>query len=410
MSQWVDQFENHPLHQRLQTLEGTLTEIEQSEDISPDALDSIERLKQIRTHTVKTLTSSDPILVPVQTLNNLDSYVQQVIAYCEQYKSNKDTGQLRNANSYVDNILPQLGTFPSIQSEAGLESLSESVTSLRRSVGQYRRRVEDERQGLNAPIEEARRDLESLRSDISTEIARLDGVVNEFQKQFSESEDKRRVEFADDEKDRENRFRESQQNRETEMQEYKNKLAERAEALLDSITEHQQSAQELVYVIANTGMVGGYQKTANKERTRAIIWQVIAVVCFFGLIGFTIYASTAVVGSSVSWATFGGRVSVAIACGIVATFAVRQADRHESAERSNRRLELALASVDPYLASLPEKTQHEVKRDLAIRFFREETAEVEQRQDEEISGNSADLIRMLAQALIDVARKPPNSP
>jgi ElaB/YqjD/DUF883 family membrane-anchored ribosome-binding protein len=192
---------------------------------------------------------------------------------------------------------------------------------------------------------------------------------------------------------------------ENEFKEFSESHAEKATKHLGRISEHKKRAEELVHVIANTGMVGGYQKIANDERKVANIWQKIAVGALVGLIAFAIFAFAATFGSNVSWQAFVARAFVAATFGLLTAYATRQADRHESVERSSRRLELALASIDPYLVDLPEDLQHQVKQELAMKFFGE-APELNQKSDE-VNGNSADLLRMALETVQDLAKKTP---
>lgn len=408
MSEWVDQFQNHAVHQRLQTLQGLLKEIEDTGEPSPDATAVVDRLKQVGIQAVKRMSTLDPILVPISSLNQLDSHLQQVISHCEQYKSANNVVYLTNADAQVDAILLQLGSLPSFRSTEELEGLSESIVSLRRSVGQYRRYVSDEREGLQAQIEDAKGELEGLDNNITAQQARVDEVVSEFQRQFSESEERRRTEFAESEKNQETRFRDSQEKWDGEFKRFIEGQSTLSENHLENIAAHKKRAEELLHVIANTGMVGGYQRIANDERKVAVRWQIITVAAFVGLIIFAILAFSATLGSNVSWQAFGARVFVAAAFGVLGAYAARQAERHEAVERSNRRLELALASIDPYLVSLPEDKQHQVKQELAMKFFGE-TPEIKQKA-EEINGNSADLLRMAIETVSELAKKSPGPP
>lgn len=194
MSQWVDQFQKHAVHQQLETLQSILLEIENLEEPSPDATVAIERLKQIQGLTRKNLTTLDPSLTPIGVLNNMNSQTQQVVSHCNQYRSTGDVGHLTNANNNADAVLIQLGSLPTLRN---VESVSEAIISLRRSVGQYHRYIDDEREGTQAQIEAAKGNLETLENSISTQQTRLDEIASEFQRQFSESEERRRNEFAE---------------------------------------------------------------------------------------------------------------------------------------------------------------------------------------------------------------------
>lgn len=415
MPQWVELFRDHPVHEQLRAFEVTLAEVEDGVDApTPDVTESLERLKQIGNLAKKVFGTLDPFLVPKGVLDTINSYLQQAISYCNQYKADGNIAQLDNANGQAEAILLQLGTLPSIKSNEELEGLSEGIVSFRRSVGQYQRYVSDEHKGIQAEIEAAKSDLQEVKNGIAAQHTRLDEVVSEFQRQFSESEERRRSDFADTEKGQEKRFRKSEEARANEFKKLMEEQSARSEKHLEETLAHKQRAEELVYVIANTGMVGGYQRIANEARRTAIIWQVGAVTGFVGLIAFAIYAFFATSGDSVSWEVFGARLFVALSFGIFAAYAARQAERHESVERSSRRLELALASVDPYLVSLPEGTRHEVKQALAMRFFGE-APETDEKTAEthgiaETNGTSADLLRMALETINEFAKRSSGSP
>lgn len=410
MPQYVELFQNHAVHEQLEVFDGVLAAIAEDSDIepTPEVTESLERLKQIRNLVEKVFSTLDPFLTPTGVLDNINSHLQQAATHCNQYKANGNTAHLDNANNQADAILLQLGSLPTIRSNEELEGLSEGIVSFRRSVGQYERYVSDEHEGIEAKVEEAKSELEGVKSSIAAQQARLDEVVNEFQRQFSESEERRRSDFADSEKEQEARFRESEENRATEFRGFIQEQSAQSKKHLEKILSQKERAEELVYVIGNTGMVGGYQKIANDERKVAFRWQAVAVVAFVGLIAFAVFAFLATLGGSVSWQAFGARLFVAVSFGILAAYAARQADRHEYVERSSRRLELALASVDPYLVSLPEETRHEVKQALAMKFFGE-APETDQ-NTAEVNGTSADLLRMALETIHEFARRSSGSP
>lgn len=404
---WVDQFEQHDVHQSLTSLQTTLTSIEEvDEEPSPEVTEETERLKQVIIRIEKTLDTLDPFLIPISILNNLNASIQQSLAQLNQYESNANISHLQGANNQIDGALVHLSQLVPIQDEASLESLTEGISSFRRSIGQYNRHVNDESKSIKSDIGAATQSLEQLTENIASQQSRLDDVVSEFQRQFSESEERRRSEFAETEKNQETRFREFQEELGDKSNSFFDEQSTIANERLEEITAHKERAQQLIHVIANTGMVGGYQKIANDERRAAFRWQVIAVGAFVGLISFAIFAFGATLGDSVSWQIFGARTLVAVAFGVLAAYGARQADKHEHVERSNRRLELALASVDPYLVSLPENLQHEVKQELAMRFFGE-TGELDQ-QSQESDGSTGDTQRAtLIQTVADLVSKLP---
>lgn len=146
-------------------------------------------------------------------------------------------------------------------------------------------------------------------------------------------------------------------------------MTEQIKMLMDELEKYRKYAQKLVGIIANTGMVSGYQRIANQERRAAIIWNILAIIGMIGLITFAIYSFTYISHDSFNWTILVGRIFVAGSFGAFAAYAARQANIHQQLERYNRKMELELASIDPYLASLPQEVRDYIKGTLAERLF-----------------------------------------
>src|SRR5690606_18374395 len=127
-------------------------------------------------------------------------------------------------------------------------------------------------------------------------------------------------------------------------------------------------AQNIVGVIANTGMAGGYQKVADEEQKSAKLWKRGAVASLIILSILTIVWLFQPKGD-LTWELIAMRFLLFGSLAGVATYAARQGFRHEQAARNNRILELELASLDPYLAELPADTRVELKTMFAQRVF-----------------------------------------
>jgi hypothetical protein len=64
---------------------------------------------------------------------------------------------------------------------------------------------------------------------------------------------------------------------------------------------------------------------------------------------------------------------IKLTVGVFAAYAAKQADNFFLSERRNRRIALQLAAIDPHIALLPEKEQHDFKIEIGrTAFGREE--------------------------------------
>jgi hypothetical protein len=110
------------------------------------------------------------------------------------------------------------------------------------------------------------------------------------------------------------------------------------------------------------------QKVANSERKSGGRWKAFAVACLLLLGAVTVWWLFSTDGTLV-WQKIVMRSFVFITLLSLSTYAARQGFRHEKAERRNRILELELASLDPYLAELPEDVRTGLKQMFAERVF-----------------------------------------
>lgn len=129
------------------------------------------------------------------------------------------------------------------------------------------------------------------------------------------------------------------------------------------------------------GMAAGYNKIANQEKKSKIIWQIITVVSMLSIIGYGIYFTNQFkpvdqVFSDINWGSFFARIFVMSAIGALSTYSSKQAKRHSDMERYNRKMELELASIDPYLAVMPNDITIKIKEELAPTFFAKEDSTI----------------------------------
>jgi hypothetical protein len=283
-----------------------------------------------------------------------------------------------------------------------VEGVREGVVAFRRSAGQHLRHLEAAADETEKRIQELADRIRETTSEIQSQKGRLDQAIATFQEQFQTGEQARASEVRNAEAKRQEQFTQAQQQR-TEAHdqlssEWKNTLAglaqeyekrfevlaedsdttfaekrsqfdEAAKAALAILNEQREEAKKIVRVIARTGMAGGYQEVADQEGRRALGWHAIGVVAVVGLVVFAIVAFVATLAPDVEWTVFGARLFVAAAFGLLAAYAERQANRHADSERRNRRWQLVLASVNPYLTDLPEERQHEIKALIAEKVF-----------------------------------------
>src|SRR6266571_72575 len=370
---WVQRFQSHGLHQTLQQFNAAMQQAEGLAKKDKTAVVALERLRQIDQRLRRLLKSVDPGLVPLDTLNNLQANVARQVGELNNYVSNGNTAHLSGANDGADGVLMTVVALPVPKVPADVKELEEASVSLSKSVAEY---IES----LSQKAEEARTKLDGLdtrteetSAEITGQKGRLDSAIAQYQQQFSEAESRRREEAEKAEKDREQRFAAGEEKRNVEFSGSATKLGADAKGVVEELQNYKSQAEKLVSVIGNTGMAGGYQRVADKARRASIIWHVVAFLSLAGLISFALFEFLPALKLGFTWELFAARLLVTTAFVLLFGYAAREAERQQREEQRNRRMELELASIDPYLALLPDDKRVEVKRIMAERFFGQNT-------------------------------------
>lgn len=423
MATYTDRFETHPVHDILGNFGRLIEQVEELITADPSLIEDGSRLRTIHQSVVHRLDSTDPQLVPQQTLDRLRDFYNQITSELTSYVSNKNPAHLTNANSHADQLLLVLPQIPMSIEGADVELVRESVSSFRKSAGQYLRYVEEDVDSLRNEIQDLSARVQETINSIEAQKTRLDTAIAQFQQQFSEAEDSRRTRFTDEETRRSGEHSSSVEEMKLQfksttevLDQQSSQVIKKANEDLDQARETLQNqasvqmaeldrmleqAQELVFVIANTGMAGGYQKIANQERRASTFWKSVAVLSMIGLILFAVFAFQATLGTVFNLPKFAARTLVTSTFGILAAYAARQASKHDDKERYNRKMELEMASIDPFLAGLPEESKQQVKADLAQRLFAQKLPAISD-DSEETTGSLLDLLKLAIEGLAKI--------
>lgn len=393
MSKWVDRISNHKAITRLRKLAETLDGVKLPKEAPTETVEAFERLIAVARYALAVTSSVDPLLVPPQTLANFITPIQEIESQLSVYQSSSNEQALDIANNHADALLVALAALRQVASPEEASHVREAVTTLRKSVSQLKHSVEEERRQVVTGLVSARKNLDETKADISSQKARLDSAIATFQEQFSKAEDERRNQFSQSQSSREERIqvleREAAGFQTKASEEIQASLAEiptladdaikqalatteaESEKLIAAIRRHEARAQELVFLTANTTTVGSYKLVADKQRREALIWRIVAAVSFVGLIGFAVWAFLHASGvpNEANWLSVSGRFFAALTFGLLGAFAAREASRFAQLEDRNRRTELALAALGPFLQDLPDELKHSLREEVARGIF-----------------------------------------
>lgn len=399
MGSWTEQFEKHTIHQTLESVKSLLTDLSKGDYGDFEIDESIQRIDQIVSHVSMTLDKTDPALVNFGTLDNMNNHLATIVNQLNSFKANKkDKSHINNANVTATNLIIPLTNIIVPKDKVDIKAMRDAVSKFRSSVSQYTRHTEGQFDKLNERLEELNQTIVSTNSTVEGQKSRLDESISEFQKQFSQTEGERRKKFTEYELNWNKEYTEYLSSKKEEFNNaYQNVLKELGEQ-----TKH---VEKLVGAISLKGHSAGFKQVANEERKAKRIFQFGAVLSLLVLIGVSYLIFKTAIGININWGVLTGKMVLTTAVGILAAYLARQAEKHEEAERKNRKMELELASIETYLVGLPEPSQIKIKELLSDRFFAtREPVTIKKRG--KVSGNATDLVRFLEE-LTNIAKKIP---
>jgi hypothetical protein len=131
---------------------------------------------------------------------------------------------------------------------------------------------------------------------------------------------------------------------------------------------------KLVGIIGSTGLTGNYQRIANHQAKLAN-WLRIGALAFMGsAVVIVIIVVFGIGKAEFSWQMALFRCLMALTCGLPGVYCAIESNRHRNVEQRNRRIELELASLNPFLANLKDEEQEKIVARLSDHYFGREPA------------------------------------
>lgn len=362
----------------------------------------------------------DPWLVSTSTMDGMNSPISQVLTEITNYKNNRNEGHLSNCLHYIESLLQYFPQILVTKTPEEVEGLRSSIIKFKQSVGQHLSHLENDVTETSTALTKNKEKLNELTSAITDQKTRVDSIVNEFQSQFLQGQTQRTEEFSNfikenaNELDKafehyENEFSELITRQKDEFNDLKNSFTDLMKTHLEHIHEMDKEAEKIVGIISMKGLAHGYQKIANDEGKKAKWWNIGSIASMVAVIAFGVIFLLMHKGAF-DWTALISRI-VLTGVGITLfTYCAKQATNHRNEERRNRKIELELASLDPYLKDLEEGEQKKVKQELVSKYFGVEfpttqQAPAQQQVAIETLTNNPQLLQSLAEKLLKLLPK-----
>lgn len=375
MPPWEERVQNHPTLAELATLVTALEAAEAMLD-GVQVVEAHARLQNVADYSLHAFAHADAELVSPGVLERVHGHVQLVRQQVEAFVQDSDVDHLLRANENADAWLDEIGSFP-LPREAA--DASGTLSTFRRSSAQYLHNFEDKTtelaQQLETRLNEATDQIDplsvsltELKDEIDGQKGRIDAAVRDTQDRYLAEKQERDTVFGAALEEQRGQAEQARTESETLFSQERERLKTATDEALAQLEGQKARAREIVGLLGNTGLTGHYQKIANREMWAAYGWISIALAAFALAVLTHLFFPGWDLKAATSWDDVLPKVVVSIPLILFGLFAINESRMHRGREQFNRDMELQLASVDPYLESIPEKAA-DIKDRMFERFF-----------------------------------------
>lgn len=365
-------FKNHLLFSRLSELNAVLRSQEAKDKID---LGYLHYFQTASNYIKNKLKLTIPILVLDADLNTLAQEISNVTSQIRPFLSNLNVGHLNNAVASLNSALARGKSLPLPISKADYDftkaiSDFESALSIKyETLKTENNKLKKQNASLNNEVDRIEQEIIKLSNLLSSKEKELQNLNSNFQTEFTNIklnatnsiEIDRKTYKSDFEKDRE-QFRD-------ELNDEKEQFTDTSNAIIAELQGKLLDAKKLVNVIGNTGATGNFQLIANYHKKSANIWRYVALGFMAVLSALLIYTIWDLSINDVDWLKSLTRIIAAGVLSYPATYAATESNKHRRQENYNRKIELELAAINPFIEILEEPKKQMIKEKLVEKYF-----------------------------------------
>ncbi len=379
MSRWTEQLSNHQIWETLQQIKEHLS-------FNFDTTDEEEfaekrRLEQIISHYEEVLNRLNAERVPLVLIDEINNdLANHIMRNTQAFSTSGDFQNLRAANEYISNRMQELDTLQSfsrdIAPDSQIRKLNELADEFERSVSKKRSALETELDSLKIELVHHKDQQQQLSYTIAAKNNEINTLTSSWQEQFSQAQEQKLNEF--------NSFRSQL---EIEAKKNTEKLIEKTEdsakilidettkdlekLLSDSDKKHKEIL-DLYGLVAGDSVAAGYTKNADLERKQANLWRWFTIgfitttaAWLLAVVGYTTFSEA----KEFEWMQYLLMFPLTGVLLFGAAYSAQQSTKHRNSEKRDRWFALRVKAIDPFISSLDDDQQKELKKELSSQLF-----------------------------------------
>jgi hypothetical protein len=407
---------NHGVHAAIEAIASAIDGIAEYNDGTAEAL--VHRARFIVHRLQIAIRRADPLAIPLgaQGLDKVEGLLNQARDQLVNYHRQQADGYLERANNILDEVLAVAASFDKISSgklsDAAAVILTEMKGHSEASLKELRAALEDTHEKLTA----AEKRAGEVQEEIDRKSLSFNSELQRFSQRYEEEAEQRRAAIKETLEAVEHDFEEAGKVQRTEADKLLTTTNEKLESLfnatetkskefLSAMDSDRGESNRILGLTAEAGLIGGFQREANIKRQEARAWRVVALFVFVGMgaIAWNVLAPVATGNAILNWEALISRTLLFAILGLTAAYAANEGSRASHIEEKNRRLELQLASVGPFIRDLDEPERNLIKKEFIQRLYVPE-ANAPLEEAAKTAGTTFQLAAQLIKTLPDVLK------
>lgn len=329
----------------------------------------IQRIKLIITELIQ---DSDLLKIT----NDIDS----AIDYIQYFISNQSTNHLNQAVNFIENSVNISKNFPLIIENSD-SSFSTELSQFHSIIKEGYQKINNKSeatisklQEIESTLKENDEKINELSKFITNKYLEMQNLNDKFKLEFDRVQNENNIEFDSSLTTYKDDFNLLKKDFIEEISALRGGLVNHASEIIADLENIKQEARELIGLIGDTAVTGNYQKIANDHKKSADFWRNFAaffMVVFSVILIYTIWDLNS---ENLEWQKALIRIIAAVSLSYPATYAARESSKHRSLENINRKAELELAAINPFIELLSDEKKQEIKEKLVEKYFGNDVA------------------------------------
>ncbi len=373
MSYFEDRFKSHAIHTTLEQCVEAI-KLHELKDLNEEQVIAINRCEHVVKFAKTMLNRCDADLVAPATLDQLNNASTQVRNHWNQFVSNLNwnilTAPCDSLLIQVSQLSSKLRPIPKSYDDL-LTSLRDNTAAMLRQIRKAKQQQDGELEDFQSRLEDFAQKLETREAELEKQKTRIDALTTQQQETFSTAQETRNKEFSAFVSERETIFEDNQAEHASKFEAQHDQQTKAGQEQIDKLQAHCDHAKEIIGIIGNIGVTGNYQRIADQEMKAANTFRWIAVGCFGAmLVAVIVVLFGSFKADFCDWSMALFRVLTAAIFAAPGIYCAMESSKHRKKEQQNRKLELELATISPFLEKLgdPDKSKVILEK-LAPEYF-----------------------------------------